>query len=269
MMKTIFITGASSGIGRETTKYFAKHGWQVIATMRNPQKAGDLADLPGVVIMPLDLMNPEQIRQTSQKALAEYDVDVLFNNAGYGMMGPFEKLPEDEIRKLFDTDVIGTMLVTQQFIPHFKARRGGAILTTTSLAGIIGLPRDGAYGAAKRAQQGMVESLYYELKPFGVKMAAMIPGGTNTNFQTPINILDGYEEPAARQREYLLDGNAAFPGPEEAAVTVWTAVNDGKDQINYPTDSVCQKLYDQYQSMNMEDFKTYFYDRIFGGATWG
>ncbi len=88
-MKTIFITGASSGIGRETTKYFANHGWRVIATMRNPQKAGELADLPNVVIMPLDLMNPEQIRETSQTALAEYDVDVLFNNAGYGMMGPF------------------------------------------------------------------------------------------------------------------------------------------------------------------------------------
>ncbi len=265
-MKTIFITGASSGIGRETAKYFSEKGWRVIATMRNPQRAGDLAELPNVVIMPLDLMNPKQIRETSQKALADYDVDVLFNNAGYGMMGPFEKLPEDEIRRLFDTDVIGTMLVTQQFIPHFKSRKGGTILTTTSLAGIIALPRDGAYGAAKRAQQGMVESLYYELKPFGVKMAAMIPGGTNTNFQTPINILDGYEEPAARQREYLLDGNAEFPGPKEAAAAVWTAVNDGKDQINYPTDSVCQKLYDHYQTMNAEDFKIYFYDRIFGGA---
>lgn len=265
-MKTIFITGASSGIGRETAKYFSEKGWRVIATMRNPQRAGDLAELPNVVIMPLDLMNPDQIRETSQKALADYDVDVLFNNAGYGMMGPFEKLPEDEIRRLFDTDVIGTMLVTQQFIPHFKSRKGGTILTTTSLAGIIALPRDGAYGAAKRAQQGMVESLYYELKPFGVKMAAMIPGGTNTNFQTPINILDGYEEPAARQREYLLDGNTEFPEPKEAAAAVWTAVNDGKDQINYPTDSVCQKLYDHYQSMNVEDFKIYFYDRIFGGA---
>lgn len=265
-MKTIFITGASSGIGRETTKYFAKRGWCVIATMRNPQKAGELVSLSNVVIMPLDLTNPEQIRETSRKALEEYDVDVLFNNAGYGMMGPFEKLPEDEIRKLFDTDVIGTMLVTQQFIPHFKKRKDGAILTTTSLAGIIALPRDGAYGAAKRAQQGMVESLYYELKPFGVKMAAMIPGGTNTNFQTPINILDGYEKPAEKQREYLLDGNTEFPGPEEAAAVVWNAVNDGKDQINYPTDRVCQKLYDQYQSMNVEEFKSWFYNRVFGEA---
>lgn len=262
-MKTIFITGASSGIGKETAKYFAGRGWRVIATMRNLQKAGELTSIPNVVLMPLDLTNPEQIRETSRNALEQYDVDVLFNNAGYGIMGPFEKLPEHEIRKLFDTDVIGTMLVTQQFIPHFKKRRNGAILTTTSLAGIIALPRDGAYGAAKRAQQAMVESLYYELKPFHVKLAAMIPGGTKTNFQTPVNILDGYEEAAARQRDYLLCGNTEFPGPEEAAVAVWNAVNDGKDQINYPTDHVCRKLYDEYQSMGMEVFKKNFYHLIF------
>lgn len=263
-MKTIFITGASSGIGRETAKYFARRGWQVIATMRDPGRAGELASLPNVALMPLDLTKPEQIRETCRGALAQYDIDVLFNNAGYGIMGPFELLPEQEIRKLFDTDVIGTMLVTQQFIPHFKKRRGGAILTTTSLAGIIALPRDGAYGAAKRAQQGMVESLYYELKPFGVKAAAMIPGGTKTNFQTPINILDGYEQAAARQREYLLDGGAEFPGPEEAAEAVWTAVHDGQDQINYPTDHVCRKLYHEYRGMDPEVFKQSLYRSLFG-----
>lgn len=153
--------------------------------MRNLKKGEKLATLPGVVLMPLDLTDPQLIRDTCKRALEQYDVDVLFNNAGYGIMGPFEKLPEEEIRKVFDTDVIGTMLVTQQFIPHFKKRKGGFIFTTTSLAGIIALPRDGAYGAAKRAHQGMVESLYYELKPFGVKVAAMIPGGTKTNFQNP------------------------------------------------------------------------------------
>lgn len=263
-MKTIFITGASSGIGRETAKYFASRDWRVVAAMRDLRKAGDLAENPNVVLMPLDLTDPALIRRTCREALERYDIDVLFNNAGYGMMGPFERLPEEEIRKLFDTDVIGTMLVTQRFIPRFKARRGGAILTTTSLAGIIALPRDGAYGAAKRAQQGMVESLYYELKPFGVKVAAMIPGGTKTNFQTPINILDGYEEAAARQREYLLDGHEEFPGPEEAAAVVWEAVHDGKDQINYPTDRVCEKLYRAYRSVDLEDFKQDFCQLLFG-----
>lgn len=262
-MKTIFITGASSGIGRETTKFFAAKGWRVIATMRNLKKAGDLSEFPNVVILPLDVTDPKQIRETCQKVLAEYDVDVLLNNAGYGIMAPFERIPEEEIRKVFETDVFGTMFVTQQFIPHFKARRAGAILTTTSLAAIIGLPRDGAYGSAKRAQQGMVESLYYELKPFNVFVKAMIPGGTKTNFQTPLNDLTGYEKIAANQRKYLLDGNAEFPDATEAAQVIFTAATDGKDQINYPTDSVCQKLYDQYISMGVEEFKIYFGKLLF------
>ncbi len=154
------------------------------------------------------------------------------------------------------------MFVTQQFIPHFKARKAGAILTTTSLAAIIALPRDGAYGAAKRAQQGMLESLYYELKPFNVFVKAMIPGGTKTNFQTPLNDLTGYEKVAENQRKYLLAGNDEFPDPQEAAKIIFEAATDEKDKINYPTDSVCQELYDQYMEMGMEQFKNYFSNLI-------
>ena len=262
-MKTIFITGASSGIGKETTKLFANNGWRVIAAIRNLDKACELKNMQNVILVEFDLTKPELIKNTSKKILNEYDIDVLFNNAGYGIMGALERIPESEIRKLFDTDVIGTMLTTQEFIPHFKKRKSGSILTTTSLAGIIALPRDGVYGAAKRAQQGMVESLYYELKPFNVRVKAIIPGGTKTNFQTPFNDLTGYEKPAQNQRKYLLDGNEEFPGPEEAAETVWRAVHDNKDVIDYPSDSVCQKLYDEYSKMNKEEFKRYFYDKIF------
>ena len=124
-MKTIFITGASSGIGKATVELFSANGWRVIATMRNVEKGKELVELPNVVVMPLDVTNPEQIRETCRQALEQYDVDVLFNNAGYGIMAPLELIPETEIRELFDTDVIGTMLVTQQFIPHFKRRRAG------------------------------------------------------------------------------------------------------------------------------------------------
>lgn len=124
-MKTIFITGASSGIGKETAKLFAQNGWKVIAAMRNFDRAGELKEMQNIVLAGLDLTKPELIKQTSQKVLKEYDIDVLFNNAGYGIMGALERIPEDEIRKLFDTDVIGTMLLTQEFIPHFKNRNQG------------------------------------------------------------------------------------------------------------------------------------------------
>jgi NAD(P)-dependent dehydrogenase (short-subunit alcohol dehydrogenase family) len=262
-MKTIFITGASSGIGKATAELFAARGWQVIATMRNTAKGADLARNANIEVMPLDVTDSEQIKSTCREALANYDIDVLFNNAGYGIMAPLERIPESEIRKLFDTDVIGTMLVTQEFIPHFKKRKSGAILSTTSLAGVIAFPRDGVYGAAKRAVASMMESIYYELKPFGVAVKTMIPGGTKTNFQVPLNILDGYEAAAMNQYKFLLDGNDEFPSPEEAAETVWTAVNDGEDIVRYPTDSVCRKLYHDYITMGYENFKKFYSDILF------
>lgn len=264
-MSIIFITGASSGIGKETAKYFAAKGWEVIATMRNLAKAGELATIPNVSLMALDVTDSAQIVDTCQKALKEHDVDVLLNNAGYAIMAPLERLKEDDIRKVFDTDVIGSMVVTQQFIPHFKKRRAGSILVTTSLAAIIAFPRDAVYGAAKSAQQSMVESLYYELKPYGVAVKAMLPGGTNTNFQIPVNDREGYEIADANQRKYLLDGNAEFPGPQEAARIIYEAATDGKDIINYPTDSVCKKLYEQYEKMGIEKFKEYFYRFLYEG----
>lgn len=262
-MNTIFITGSSSGIGKETVKLFSKNGWRVIATMRNPEKGQELASLPNVVIMPLDVTKSEQIRTTCRTAMEQYDIDVVFHNAGYGMKAPMEVASEAEIRHLFDTDVIGTMLIVQQFIPYFKKRRSGTLMINSSLAGIIALPLDGVYGAAKRAVTSMCESIYYELKPFNVAVKVMLPGGTKTNFQMPLNVTEGYEKAAANQRQYLLDGHDEFASPEESAHIAWLAATDGKDQIHYPMDTVCQKLYDQYMSLPIEEFKTYFYHRLF------
>lgn len=262
-MKTIFITGSSSGIGYETAKLFAKNDWKVIATMRNTAKGEELAKLSNVEVVKLDVSNHDEIRRVVSDVLAKYDVDVVLNNAGYGLMAPLEVPTEEQIRKVFETDVFGTLYVNQEFIPHFKKRRKGMIMATTSLAAIIGIPRDGVYGAAKRAQQGMMESLYYELRPFGVAVKTMIPGGTKTNFQTPLNDTTGYEEANARQQEYLRDGNPEFATAEEAAQTIYRAATDDKDQLRYCTDSVCQKLYDQYYEMGYEKFKQWFYEKLF------
>lgn len=261
-MKTIFITGASSGIGKATAKLFSAKGWQVIASMRNSEKGKELSRLANVVIMPLDISNPKQIKETCRMAIRQYNIDVLFNNAEYGIMAPMERIPETKIRKMFDTDVIGTMLVTQEFIPHFKERRIGAILTTTSLVGIIALPRVSVYGAAKRALEGMLGSLYYEMKSFGVAVKSIIPGATCTNFQTSLNDKAGYEKMHANQLKYLVNGHDSYPGPEEAADTVWLAVTDGQYKLHYPADRICKELYDQYEEMSMEKFKQYLYELL-------
>lgn len=263
-MKTIFITGASSGVGKATAEYFADNGWQVIATMRNLAKGEDLAKSSNIEIMELDVTNPEQIHTTSQEALSKYDIDVLFNNAGYGLMAPLEVSTEQEIRDNIETNVIGTMLVTKEFIPHFKKRKKGAILTTSSLAGVIALPLDGVYGAAKRAITSMSESIYYELKPFGVAVKVMLPGGINTPFKIQAD-LSGYESSAANQRKWLLDGNEEFPPAGQTVEVIFEAATDGKDKIHYPTDSISQKLYDEYMSTNIEDYKNKFYEMWYEG----
>ena len=144
-MNTIFITGSSSGIGKATAKLFAEKGWRVIATMRTPEKETELTSYDNVILYPLDVTKPEQIKDTVQKVLKTEDVDVLFNNVGAGMKARLEDIPEEVIYHSFETNLLGMIRVTQAFIPHFKERKSGTILTTTSLAGIIGLPLDGFY----------------------------------------------------------------------------------------------------------------------------
>lgn len=156
------------------------------------------------------------------------------------------------------------MAVTQAFIPYFKNRQSGAILTTTSLAGIIALPLDSVYGSAKRALTSMCESLYYELKTFGIAVKTMIPGGTNTPFLQTSNVDNkGYETVSENQRKWLLDGNAQFPSSDEAAKIIFTATTDEKDKIHYLTDSVSQKLYDEYMNEDFEDFKIKLYNILY------
>ena len=126
-MKTIVITGASSGIGKESVKLFSSKGWRVIATMRNPEKEKELSQLKNVHLYTLDITNIEQVKKTSQEILDKFNVDVLFNNAGVGMKYRFEDMTEDAIKNSIDTNILGMVRVTQQFIPHFKKRKSGII----------------------------------------------------------------------------------------------------------------------------------------------
>ena len=119
-MQTIVITGASSGIGKETAKLFAEHGWRVIATMRTPENENELTKYDNVELYPLDVTLPEQVKQTAEAILSRYDVDVLFHNAGYGMRARFEDMTDEMIHRSIDTNILGMVRVLQAFIPHFK-----------------------------------------------------------------------------------------------------------------------------------------------------
>ena len=139
-MKTIFITGASSGLGKATAKLFHEQGWNVIATMRNPEKETELSNLKNVTLLPLDVTNYDQIQNTVQKALDFGDIDVVFNNAGYGLIGPLESFNDDQITKQLNTNLLGVIRVTNAFIPYFRERKSGLFISTTSIGGLISFP---------------------------------------------------------------------------------------------------------------------------------
>jgi NAD(P)-dependent dehydrogenase (short-subunit alcohol dehydrogenase family) len=125
--KTIFITGSSSGLGRATAKLFASKGWKVIATMRTPKKETELASIPGVNLMALDTTDADQIRRVAQDVIAQAGVNVVFNNAGYGMAGPLEGFTDEQIVLMIDTNLMGAIRVTKAFVPYLRQKRGGPV----------------------------------------------------------------------------------------------------------------------------------------------
>ncbi|MCF2494435.1 SDR family NAD(P)-dependent oxidoreductase [Dyadobacter chenhuakuii] len=130
MTKTIFITGASTGIGRATAKLFAAKGWKVIATMRKPENETELHALNNVTVLPLDVTNTRQIHEITQQALALGDIDVVFNNAGYGLFGALEAMTDEQLVQQMETNFFGVVRVTQAFLPYFRERKAGLFITT-------------------------------------------------------------------------------------------------------------------------------------------
>ena len=133
MSKTIFITGASSGLGKATAKLFHHKGWNVIATMRNPEHETELKELKNVTIMPLDVNNVEQMHETVGKAISSHIIDVVFNNAGYGLMGPLEALSDEKIVRQININLLGVIRITKLFIPYFRTKKRGLLLVQLPL----------------------------------------------------------------------------------------------------------------------------------------
>ena len=181
--KNLLITGASSGIGRATVEYFASRGWKVAATMRNPSRAGDLNNLTGVAIYKLDVTQPHNVMETIHKVWDDMGgIDVIVNNAGYGALGILEGASDDQIIRQMDTNLLGTLRVIRNVLPLMRQRGKGTIINLSSIAGKMGLPLYTLYHASKYAVEGMTESLYYELRPFNIKVRLIEPGPVKTEF---------------------------------------------------------------------------------------
>lgn len=190
--KIAVVTGSSSGIGFETSLVLARNNFHTYATMRNPEKgtkmrAVQTAENLPIEIIQLDVTSDKSVSDAIQSILSESGrIDVLVNNAGYGLVGAFEELGIDEIKKQFETNFFGVVRVTQAVIPIMKEQQSGIIVNISSGAGRFGYPGGSAYVSTKFALEGLSESIAYEVDPFGIQVTLVEPGFVRTNFSSVI-----------------------------------------------------------------------------------
>ena len=245
--KTILITGASAGIGRATALYFAQHGWQVIATMRTPDKApADLRDQANILVLRLDVLDVASIEAAVAATLRAFgQLDVLFNNAGYAIAGAFEAISPEQVQQQFNTNVYGVMNVTRAVLPHFRERRAGLILTTTSVGGHIAFPLYSIYNATKFAVEGFMEGLQYEVKQFNIQVKTIVPGTVRSDFEASIQYVPApaYNPYAQRVHEQTLASYAKAASPESVAEVVFKAATSGGTQPRFLAGSQPKLVY--------------------------
>jgi NAD(P)-dependent dehydrogenase (short-subunit alcohol dehydrogenase family) len=235
-MKTVLITGSSSGFGLETARFFLDRGWRVVATMRTPRD--DL--LPAsdrLRVMALDVTDSQSIEQAVDAA---GPIDALVNNAGIGWMGAFEGVSLATVRELFDTNTLGTMAVTHAVLPQFRQRKGGVVVNVSSAVTLRPLPLIAAYAASKAAVDAFSESLALELEPFNVRVRLVLPGrGPETRFSDNArarmknSIPEPYAELAAKVFASRV-GSSAVTQSAEVAQAVWAGVTDPSLPVRMP-----------------------------------
>jgi len=267
--KTIFITGSSSGLGRATAKLFASRGWKVIATMRNPDKETELDKLAGVILLPLDVTDSGQITDAAEKVVAMGGVDVVFNNAGYGMAGPLEGLTDKQIMRMVDTNMMGAIRTTRAFIPYFRGKRAGLFINTSSIGGLITVPFNSMYHATKWALEGWSESMAFELKQFGIGLKTVEPGGMKTDFFTrsfDTGRHEAYDELVDKVMSVITDPNQmeTYSSPAQIAEIVYEAATDGKDQLRYVAGEDAKATYAMRLQVGDEAFRKAMEQRFFG-----
>lgn len=236
MPKTILITGASSGIGHATAVYFAARGWNVVATMRNPTAADAALKHPNIAVVALDVTEPVSIAAALQQATQRFGrIDVLLNNAGYGLFGPLEGLSAAQLERQFATNVQGVISTMQQAIPLMRAQGEGLIINVSSIGGRMAFPFTAAYHATKFAVEGLSESVRFELKPHGIRVKVIEPGGIKTDFAK--RSLEFVQHPAYQPQlsnyEALLADDTHWATPEQVAAVIYRAATDGSDRLRY------------------------------------
>jgi short-subunit dehydrogenase len=277
--KVVIVTGSSSGIGYATSLLLARNRFHTYATMRNIEKSADIQEIANkerlpLQVMQLDVNNDASIRNSIEKVESENErIDVLVNNAGYGLVGTFEDLSVEEVKSQFETNFFGVIRLTQQVLPIMRKQKSGTIVNVSSGAGRIGFPAMSAYVSSKFALEGLSESMSYELEPFGIKVVIIEPDVIRTNFKKNSVMskksLDNSSISPYSSIIQKIDSSIssmvehATP-PEEVAKAILHAVISNNPKLRYLVGNDMIMMAETKKSMSDEDFRKMMMQSIIG-----
>ena len=267
--KVAVVTGSSSGIGHETALILARNNYLTYATMRNLDKGSGLKKIAAkenleskIRFIQLDVTSDNSVKNAIQTISSEAGrIDVLVNNAGYGLTGAFEDLSIEEIKSQYETNVFGLIRVTQAVLPIMRKQRSGIIVNISSGAGRFGYPSGSAYVSTKFAVEGLTESMSYEVEPFGIRMVLVEPGVIKTNFFNSMTIAKKSQDPTSPYLP-MLNGMESSIGkmmengstPDYVAKIVYEAVSSSNPKLRYLAGKDVEQWMEGKKNMSDEEF---------------
>jgi NAD(P)-dependent dehydrogenase (short-subunit alcohol dehydrogenase family) len=265
------VTGSSSGIGFETALLLARNGFKTYASMRDLKKSKDITQIANKEKLPLqvvqlDVIDHKSIREAIDKVVEEDKrIDVLVNNAGYGLLGALEDLSIEEIKAQFETNFFGAIRVTQQVLPVMrKQKSGGTIVNISSVGGRMGIPSLSAYHSTKFALEGLSESISYELEPFGIRVVLIEPGFIRTNIMNSSIIAKKAQDlnspyfsltqQLEKSFKSAMENTSASSPPEEVAKVVLQAITSDSPKLRYAVGNDAASLIQAKTTMSDTEF---------------
>ena len=278
-LKVAIVTGSSSGIGYAASLLLARNGFHTYASMRNIEKSADIQEIVNKERLPLqviqlDVNDDVSIRNSIKMVERENErIDVLVNNAGYGLVGAFEDLSVEEIKSQFETNFFGVIRLTQQVLPIMRKQKSGTIVNVSSGAGRIGFPGMSAYVSSKFALEGLSESMSYELEPFGIKVVIIEPGVIRTNFKknsvmskksVDNSSISPYSSIIQKIDSSISSIIEHATPPEEVAKAILHAITSNNPELRYLVGNDMIMMAETKRNMSDEDFRKMMMQSIIG-----
>ena len=275
--KVAVVTGSSSGIGLETALLLARTGFHTYASMRNLEKSKNITEIANIENLPLqvvqlDVNDNKSVKDAINKIVAAENgrIDVLVNNAGYGLFSPLEEVTLDQIKEQFETNFFGIVRIVKEVLPVMRKQRNGIIVNVSSVGGKVGTPLNPAYIASKFALEGLSESMRYELKQFGINIVIIEPGVIKTNFVENIKTADKRSSPESPYADLIGRAMGGFgimmidnsSPPKLVAEAILNAITSKDPEIRYVVGEDAEYIMKVRKSTSDKEFENWMYESI-------